>query len=208
MCLARLWSIWSRRPPPPEGGDDSRGFLSLSHLPAGRVRFIPGVPRPGTFRPQGLITLSTACSPAGLAKARRPTQRVWDSPFRALLRPIRGTPLGASPLLSFPSGRKRPPAATPEVSSDREGARPDPPSRRTGAAEPCPPGIRPFKAFSSTALGPASRSCPSCPFGRKYSLRSTSERGSRGLAYGESGWPLSRLPAFLGFRTLPTRDAS
>jgi hypothetical protein len=123
LCLARLWSIWSLGPPPPGGEDGSRGFRSLSHMPAGRVRSHPGVPHPGTFRPQGLITLSTACSPAGLAKARRPTQRVWDSPFRALLHPIRGTPLGASPLLSFPSGRKRPPAATSEDSSDRTGAR-------------------------------------------------------------------------------------
>jgi hypothetical protein len=61
----------------------------------------PGASTPGTFRPQGLITLSTACAPPSLVTARQPPQHPWDSPFRALLLPVSGTPLGASPLLSF-----------------------------------------------------------------------------------------------------------
>jgi len=76
------------------------GFLPLRHLPATRIRY-PRDLIPGTFRPQGLTTLSATCSPCCLATARRPPQRPWGSPFRALLPPAGGTPLGAAPLMSF-----------------------------------------------------------------------------------------------------------
>ncbi len=88
--------------PTPKGEEPTLlGFHPLRHKPARRIRSFPGVPCPGTFRPQGLNTLSTAFSPPSLATARRPPQRPWGSPFRALLLPVSGTPLGASPLLSF-----------------------------------------------------------------------------------------------------------
>jgi hypothetical protein len=161
---------------------------------------LPGVPPPSTFRPQGLITLPAASSPPSLATARRPPQRPWGSPFRVLHLPASGTPLGASPLLSFIQSARRRVAATPEVDSDGEGA------RLASARRPRRPnlallGLRPSKAFSSTTLGPASRSWPLLPFGRRCSLRSTSGRDSRGCSVAEAALSLSRLPAFLGFGT-------
>jgi hypothetical protein len=129
----------------------------------------PGAASPGTFRPQGLVTLSTAYSLPGLATARRPPQRPWGSPFRALLLPACGTPLGASPLLSFHyPPPKRWAAATPEVDSDREGGRWPPPEgggRRTlpswvfappGHSPPSPldrlPGPKPLTPFRPEVL--------------------------------------------------------
>jgi hypothetical protein len=105
MRFARPWSVRSRDPPPgPKAGRWlSWGFAPLRHVPTRRIRFFPGIPAPGTFRPQGLVTLPAASSPPCLTTARRPPQRPWGSPFRALLLPASGTPLGASPLLSFSS---------------------------------------------------------------------------------------------------------
>lgn len=89
-------------PPAPEGaGTALMEFCPLRHAPARRIRSLPGVPRPGTFRPQGLTTLSTVSSPPHPAAARRPPRHPWGLPFRALLLPASGTPLGVSPLLSF-----------------------------------------------------------------------------------------------------------
>jgi len=120
-----LWSVCSRDPPPgpKAGGRLSWGFAPLRHIPTRRIRFIPGVPPPSTFRPQGLATLPAASSPPCLAAARRPPQRPWGSPFRVLLLPAGGASLEASPLLSFFRPARRREVATPEVSSGGKGAR-------------------------------------------------------------------------------------
>jgi hypothetical protein len=44
-----------------------------------------GLCLPGIFRPQGLDTLSTACSLAGPARFFRIGQRLWGSPLRSLI---------------------------------------------------------------------------------------------------------------------------
>jgi len=60
----------------PLGHDASRAFVPYgTHQPARSGS--PGRCLPGTFRPQGLITLSTACSLAGPARVRRLRQRLW-----------------------------------------------------------------------------------------------------------------------------------
>jgi hypothetical protein len=195
MCLA------PRSPPPPAGGRTAvLGFGPLQHVPARRIRLIPGVPRPGTFRPQGLTTLPAAYAPPYLTTARRPPQRSWGSPFRVLLLPASGTPLGASPLLSFPP----PPAHQGWPRLQRltlAGKGPDSPPTMPKTAEPCPRGIAPLQGFLLRHLwnqlpGPS----PSCPSGRQCSLRFHCRAGLQGIVCDGSGWSLSRLPAFLGFR--------
>jgi len=63
-------------------------------------------------------------------------------------------------------------------------------------------GFCPSKAFSSTTLGPASRPKPLVPFRPKVLPTFPLPGGASGdYASSGSGWPLSRLPAFLGFRT-------
>jgi hypothetical protein len=155
-------------PPPPPKRQPVRKRLSwssasLRHVPTRWIRSLPRPPRLGTFRPQGLGTLSTICSPTRLAMVRRPRQRPWDSPFRVLLLPTSGAPLGASPLLSFPRRRFR--------GRGRDSRGWLWPGRGTKALtrRSRPPnlallGFRPFRVFSSIALGPASRSEPSMPF--------------------------------------------
>jgi hypothetical protein len=54
------------------------GFASLQHIQAARVHWTRAMPRPATFRLQGLATLVTVSSPcrrAGLVSSR---QRSWD----------------------------------------------------------------------------------------------------------------------------------
>ena len=107
-------------------------------------------------------TLSPVFAPPGLTTARQPPQRPWGSPCRALLLPNSGTPLGASPLLSFsPAASCR--TATPEVISEREGDRPTVARRRRWPSLALL-GFGPSKAFSSTTLGLASQSKPLMPF--------------------------------------------
>ena len=158
----------------------------------------PGLPRPGTFRPQGLTTLPTVCSPSCLALARQPAQRPWDSPFRALLLPVSGAPLGTSPLLSF----ARP---VHEERSDCDSRGLLRPGR--GSSAPCAEtqktsnlallGIRPSRAFSSAVLNRLPGSRPSCPSGRKRSLRYISGRGFRGLSTAQAaGLPRDCQPSW------------
>ncbi len=111
----------------------------------------PGIPAPGTFRPQGLATLPAASSPPRLATARRPPQRPWGSPFRALLPPASGTSLEASPLLSFFQSARRRVVATPEVGSGGKGARLAA-ARRRRRPNLALLGFCPSKAFSSDHL--------------------------------------------------------
>jgi len=59
------------------------GFRSLQHTEGSEVHNSRALPAPTTFRPQGLVTLSTAYSlraRAGFFSRRR---RSWDSPFGA-----------------------------------------------------------------------------------------------------------------------------
>jgi hypothetical protein len=105
----------------------------------------------------------------------------------------------------FSADRKRSIAATPEVCSDREGARPCLRNKNRGGGRTLPSWDSPLQGFllrrpetGFPASAPHALSVESTPY------VSTSERGSRGLACDESGWPLSRLPAFLGFRTFPS----
>jgi hypothetical protein len=56
----------------------------LTH-PATEVRFTRAQPAPGTFRPQGLVTLSTACSLDGLVDLVSDRQRLSGSPFGAFI---------------------------------------------------------------------------------------------------------------------------
>jgi hypothetical protein len=120
-----LWSVNSRDPTPgPKAGRRlSWGSVPLRHMPARRIRLLPGIPAPGTFRPQGLATLPAVFSLPRLTTARRPSQRPWGSPFRVLLPPAGGTSLEVSPLLSFFQSARRRVVATPEVGSGGRGAR-------------------------------------------------------------------------------------
>lgn len=67
----------SRRTPSP-----SLGFCTLWHIRSARSG-LHGLCLPVTFRPQGLATLSTACSLARLAGPVSYRQRLWASPFGA-----------------------------------------------------------------------------------------------------------------------------
>jgi hypothetical protein len=66
----------------PQPADSSHG-LSLPSAHQGSEVYLTRARPPATFRPQGLVTLSTVCSlraPAGFVSHRR---RSWDSPFGA-----------------------------------------------------------------------------------------------------------------------------
>jgi hypothetical protein len=66
------------------------GFRSLQHM-RDRRSTIAGFPSPATFRPQGLVTLSTAYSLRARAGFVSHRQRSWDSPFGAFTcRKVRG----------------------------------------------------------------------------------------------------------------------
>jgi hypothetical protein len=72
----------------------------------------PGIPLPGTFRPQGLITLPTACSPPRLVTARRPHSAHGIHPSRPCSSrpavPLSGSRLSCrfpAPPASGPRGR-------------------------------------------------------------------------------------------------------
>jgi hypothetical protein len=60
----------------------SLGSCSLGHIHHTRSGS-HGFCLPATFRPQGLITLSTACALARLAGLISCRQHLWDSPFEA-----------------------------------------------------------------------------------------------------------------------------
>jgi len=140
-----------------------------------------GLPRPDTFRPQGLITLSTICSPPGLVLIRRTGQHSWGFPFRVLLLPTGGTPLGAAPLLSFHRPRFRGNGCDSKGFSGQEGER-KPPPQATTTAGPYPPGFLPLQGFLLHRLGTGFpvRAPLTFPTGSAPYV-STSRRGSRGL---------------------------
>jgi len=183
----------------------------------------PGFPHPGTFRPRGLNTPPAVCSLPRLAEPVGSAAPMGFS-LQGLAPPIRGTPLGASPLLPFkgPARRRnrrdfrgfsKAPTASAVGPVNREGER-----RASSlgepilAAEPCPPGCSPLQGFLLRRLGARAGPSPSCPSTESAPYGSTLGRGFRGFACSGSGWPLSRLPALLGFCTsslrapLRTRD--
>lgn len=152
---------------------------------ARKIRLFPGVPRPGTFRPQGLTTLPATCSLPCLTAARRPPQRPWGSPFRALLLPAGGAPLGASPLLSFLRAAS---AARPRLQRlTLTGKGNDEPPRKRGGRRSLPSWafapprlspLAPWAGFPTRALLSLSSG------GALY--RSTPGRGSKGCCATES----------------------
>jgi len=89
-------------------------FLPLRHMPAQQVRFTREfhLPAPYALRVCVPSRRFAPCQPAAGDLRLRPriapddgpstAQHPWGSPFRVLLLPARGTPLGASPLLPFP----------------------------------------------------------------------------------------------------------
>lgn len=131
--------------------DDSPGVCAPTARSDAEDPVHPGIPAPGTFRPQGLITLPADSSPPRLATARRPPQRPWGSPFRVLLLTASGTSLEASPLLSFFQSARRRVVATPEVGSGGKGARLAA-ARRRRRPNLALLGLCPSKAFSSDHL--------------------------------------------------------
>jgi hypothetical protein len=189
--------------PGPQAGETTlRGFLPLRHKPARRIRLIPGVPRPGTFRPQGFALPSRRLTP--LRTWRRPVSRRSAHGVRpsgsCSSRPA--VPL-SGPRLScrFLQPPRTGVVATPEVFSG-PGRDPTRPRTRRGRPDLALLGFGPSKAFSShrprtgfPVLAPHTLPAGSAPY------VSTSGRGSRGLLCGGIGWSLSRLPAFLGFCT-------
>ena len=152
-----------RVPFAPKGESTFLGFRPLRHMQAREIRLSRRLHASGIVRPQGLATLSAVFSLASRTTIRRSPQRPWGSPFRALLLPASGTLLRASPLLSFhrvdfrrngrdSRGCLRPGKGTESLHS------------KAVAAEPCPPGFCPSKAFSSVAPKPASWLQPLLPF--------------------------------------------
>lgn len=124
----------------------------------------PGIPRPGTFRPQGLNTLSTAFLSTGpgtwsvdqgSAYGVRPSGPCSSRPAVPLSGPRLSCRFSASTFAGA--------GATPEVNSDREGERK--PLSEENDRRTLPSWVfGPFRAFSFAALGPASRSEPLLPF--------------------------------------------
>jgi hypothetical protein len=116
-------------------------FRSLQHIQDSRIHS-RGLCLPASFRPQGLATLSTACSPRTRAGFVSRRQRSWDSPFGAFSsRKV--------------SERHRPEAPTYRFSRRCAHRRGDGPDRRAAVS-----GFRPFReslaakrVFSTPAAG-------------------------------------------------------
>lgn len=84
----RAWPLFSVLPsvsyaPLPRHGAPLMDFRSLQHLQVLRVRPFHERSLLATFRPQGLVTLSTACSLQNRVGRVSDRQRSWDSPFGA-----------------------------------------------------------------------------------------------------------------------------
>jgi hypothetical protein len=204
LRLACPWSVRSEKPSPdPQAGTTrSRGVLSPTTHPGEASPVLPGGSKPRHLPPSGFdyplggLLLAT---PGG---ARRPPGIHGVLPSGSCTsRPA--VPL-SGPRLScrFLRPARRRPAATPE---DDSGPGRGPTRHALAvAAEPCPPGRSPLQGFllrapSARLPGPS----PSCPFGRKCSLRFHFRAGLQGIVCGGSGLSLSGLPAFLGFGTFP-----
>jgi hypothetical protein len=151
-----------------------------------------------------LGTLAAACSPPGLASIRRSRSAHGVRPSgpcssRSAV-PLSGPRLSCR-FSARPEGRT---GATPEVDSNREGERPIP-VRRRGGPNLALLSVPPLQGFLLRRLrtGFPVRPPLALPAGSAPYV-STSGRGSRVFSCDASGLPLSRLPAFLGFCTLPS----
>lgn len=111
LHLVRPWSLSVRAPPDAIGSPTHAERHSWDFFPYGTLsRNQSGCSRgfhTSAASAHRVSTLATAYSRPRLAKVRRPPQRPWGCPFRALLPPTCGTPLGASPLLPFPGPTRR-----------------------------------------------------------------------------------------------------
>jgi len=150
---------WHRSPAShPEVRDGSHG------IPAPTARFqpggfgSPGASSPGTFRPQGLITLPTAFSPPGLATEQVRRSALGILPSRPCSFQPTGRPFGASPLLSFRSPAQGRATATSEVCTAGKGNVKPPPKWRPRRTLPSwafsPPGLSPSPTESGFPLLP------------------------------------------------------
>lgn len=170
LVFANAPLIEFRRPPGSYPDDASRrlsapapslGSCSLRHMHHTRSGS-RGLCLPATFRPQGLITLSTDCALARLAGLVSCRQHLWDSPFEAFssskvasaLRPspdplavtVKAPPswtFGPRRLRALKLGYRVPPSASP--------------SRRSRVFSPTHrrrlPWVLPLSGFSSARLG-------------------------------------------------------
>jgi hypothetical protein len=170
--------------------NDSRGVSFPTARPNAEDPVHPEVPPSGTFRPQGLTTLSTVCSPPRLAAARGHRSALGIAPFKALLLPAGGAPLGASPLLPFPRPseelRPRLQRMTPTGKGNDDRS-----AQARATSEPCLPGLLPLQGFlkrrPSTGRNPPGL-CPSWPFNRERSLRGVPGRGPPGDETSQAAW--------------------
>jgi hypothetical protein len=128
------------------------GFCSLQHIRVRRSTY-RGFASPATFRPQGLVTLSTAYSfraRAGFVSHRR---RSWDSPFGAFpSRKVSATFPGGRTHLPFHLSVLPPPKrwAGPTGRGSWALTLPRVPSSRTGVNSPttgCSLGFCPSRAY-------------------------------------------------------------
>jgi len=153
----------------------------------------PGFPHPGTFRPQGLSTLSTVCSLRRLAKPVGSAASLGFS-LQGLAPPGPRCPSRglASPAVPRPHPQAEParlqrivqtPAALPAGAMNPGRG---PTRQHLWKTKTWPPnlallGVRPSRAFSSVALRPRTRPKPFLPFDRKRSLRFRSRAGFQGF---------------------------
>jgi hypothetical protein len=127
-------------------------FASLQHSRAGRST-CRGRCLPATFRPQGLVTLSTAFSltaPAGFVSRRR---RSWDLPFGAFTsREVPACFHASSPTYRFVQRYSRRRSAGPARWTSVSGPRP---SRESLAADMCLARRPPVAPLGFALLGPS-----------------------------------------------------
>ena len=144
-------------------------FAPLRHMRAQQIRFTRGFhsSTPSALR---VLTLPAVCSLLCLATTRQSQQHPWGSSFKALLPPTRGTPFGASPLLSFPGlarmRDRREFRGFSEIGEGNDASVILPagkPTCRADSSNLAFLGVRPSRAFSSIALQLASNHSPSCP---------------------------------------------
>jgi hypothetical protein len=122
----------------------SWAFASLQRILAPRVHCTQGLPRPATFRLQGLATLLTVCSPRSFAEPFSSRQRSWDFSLRSV-------PLSQGGI-AFPQP-PNPRAVSPPRSPAGRTCRP---VRRTPAS-----GLLPFRESLASArvFSPAQAGC-------------------------------------------------
>lgn len=185
----------------------SMGSCSLGHMHRTRSGS-RGLCLPATFRPQGLITLSTACALARLASLVSCRQRLWDSPFEAFssskvalaLRPPHdplAVTIKAPPSWTFGPRRLRALKLGYQVLPSAS------PSRRSRVFSPTHrrrlPWVSPLSGFSSARLGrsfdpPPLTRLAAVPVAQDDPLRAAECRSTSG--YADHRWPVAPLRVF------------